>query len=99
MSLRPAKRSRKALAPKTASPVTTPTYSLTGVPSRAVVVLTIISILLLSFAALRLVSRVPPYPRGRACNRKELEGGLHHAPVESQPLRSPYIPRGSRHHS
>src|SRR5215211_1430944 len=46
MSLKPANRSRKALAPRTASPVTMPTYSLTGLPSMAVVVLTIIGILL-----------------------------------------------------
>src|SRR5918997_3694024 len=41
MSLKPAKRSLKTLAPRTASPVTTPTYSLTRLPSMAVVVLTI----------------------------------------------------------
>jgi hypothetical protein len=41
MYLMPANRSRKTLAPNTAYPVTTPKYSLTGLPSRAEVVLTI----------------------------------------------------------
>src|ERR687893_927783 len=62
MSLKPAKRSLKTLAPRTASPVTTPTYSLTGLPSMAVVVLTIIRILL-RFTAPYSVVRVSPYPR------------------------------------
>src|SRR4051812_48734374 len=41
MSLKPAKTSLKTFAPNTNSPVTTPTYSLTGQPSMTVV-LTII---------------------------------------------------------
>src|SRR5215211_9437884 len=68
MSLKPANRSRKALAPRTASPVTIPTYSLTGLPSMAVVVLTIILILLQFVAVGCSYPYLPQRPSVHSCN-------------------------------
>jgi hypothetical protein len=51
MSRMPAKKSRKMLAPRIASPVTIPRYCWTGCPSTALVVVTIIARLLLYYSA------------------------------------------------